>query len=772
MQQQQQRLLSQLILLLGLWLAASACNVTKHLPEGQNLYRGSTVQVSTESKKNDKELDGDLKLLLRPKPNTSILGIRYKLWFYYVAGEPKGKGLRYFIRNKLGEPPVLAGDFNVEKNRTILQNRLENRGYFHARVEADTTVKGREMTAHFRATTGPQYKFKSIQFPSDSSELGKAIANIQRRSLLKVGDPYNLDNIRNERVRIDATLKNRGFYFFNPEYILVYADTTVGTHEVDARLVVKPVAPEKARHIYRINDIWVYPTYTVERDSLLAEAPSERYGDFNIIDPDHTFKPKTFERNLIFKPGDVYSRRQHNLSLNRLVTLGVFKFVKARFEEVDTVGYYLDPYYFLTPLPKKRWTAEITGLTKSNNATGSELRISWLNRNFLRGAELFSISAYGGIEQQVSGNVNVGTQRYGGEANLYIPRIVAPFRIGTNSSFVPSTRFSVAYEYFNRTDQYLLNSIRGSYGFVWKSSFKVEHQFNPIAINYVRPVRIDSLFQLRIDTDIVLARSIERQFIFGPNYNFNYTDLARPNNRLHNFYFNLNLDAPGNLLGLVTGTTFKPASERVGSGQLFNTPFSQYARVEAEVRHYLRLGKSPTTKLASRFLVGYGKPFGNSDQLPFIKAFFIGGTNSIRAFRARSLGPGTYYVRNFRTSGFLPDQPGDMKLELNTELRAKLVSVVHGAVFLDAGNIWTIKEDPKRPGSQFTNQFLNQLAVGGGVGIRVDITFIVLRLDLATPLRKPYLPDGPAWVFDQFQPGSAAWRRENLVLNIAIGYPF
>ncbi len=210
--------------------------------------------------------------------------------------------------------------------------------------------------------------------------------------------------------------------------------------------------------------------------------------------------------------------------------------------------------------------------------------------------------------------------------------------------------------------------------------------------------------------------------------------------------------------------------------KIFNAPFSQYIRGEAEFRHYLSLGRlrrERINQLVSRVIVGVGYGYGNSTTMPFIKQFFIGGTNSIRAYQARSLGPGTFYGGNpVVKNTFLPDQPGDIKIEMNTELRFKLFSFLRGALFADAGNIFTIKTDSARPGSKFSSVFFNQLAVGAGIGIRADIQFLVLRFDVAIPVRKAYLPGGPAWVFNQINFSDKLWRRENIIYNIAIGYSF
>jgi outer membrane protein insertion porin family len=224
------------------------------------------------------------------------------------------------------------------------------------------------------------------------------------------------------------------------------------------------------------------------------------------------------------------------------------------------------------------------------------------------------------------------------------------------------------------------------------------------------------------------------------------------------------MDLSGNVAGLITN----PNAKKGDTARIFNAAFSQYVKTEADARYYLQI--SDNVIWANRVIAGFGLPYGNSGSLPFIKQFFVGGTNSIRAFRSRSLGPGTY--RDTSNSTFLADQSGDIKMELNTELRAKLFSIVHGAIFVDAGNVWLYNEDPNKPGSKFTKDFMNQLAVGGGAGLRFDISFLVLRLDLAIPFRKPWLPPGERWVLDKIDFKSAAWRRENLIFNLGIGYPF
>lgn len=745
------------------------CSNTKYLPKGELLYVGPKVEVedSIIKRKERKALASELKGLVRPKPNSKILGLRPKLWIYNIAGEPKKeKGIRHWLRTKVGEPPVLFSQVDLEYNSSVLQNYAENRGYFKTRTEADSTRRKKKATADFKVMPGVQYKIREVIFPQDSSEIAEAIRRATRRSALKKGNPYDLDVIKAERERIDSRLKERGFYFFGPDYLLIKVDSTVGKHEVDLRMTIKPETPERAKEIFKINDIFIYPNYSIKLDTVVYNpADITQHGDFTIIDSVETFKPFIFDRTLYFKKDDIYNRKDHNLSLNRLVNMGPFQFVKNEFRLAEVEGNYLDAYYFLTPSPKKSIRVELAGKTNSANYTGTELTVNWSNRNAFRGAELLQISGFGGIEVQVSGqNKGFNVYRVGSEASVIWPRFITPFEVHSASGFVPRTKATISYEYQNREKLYSLNSFRGSFGYLWKEDITKEHQLNVTDITFVSPTNVTDLYRQQIVDNPSLEKVIEKQLIFGPSYSYTFTNTMRKR-RKHTFYYKGSVDLSGTLAGLFTGANIKKGD----TIKLFDVPFSQFVRIENDFRHYMRLGQN--SSLASRVIVGAGLAYGNSRDLPFIKQFFIGGTNSVRAFRARSIGPGSHDPQTEENS-FLPDQSGDLKFEFNTEYRAKLFSVVHGAVFLDAGNIWLLNKNPNQPGAEIKKDFLKELAVGTGVGLRFDLSFLVLRTDLAFPLRKPYLPEGERWVGDDINFGSSGWRKENLVFNLAIGYPF
>ncbi|MGC4036626.1 MAG: BamA/TamA family outer membrane protein [Chitinophagaceae bacterium] len=747
----------------------TSCGPSRYLPDGETLYTGANVKItSTElNKKQRKDLASTLTDLTRPKPNKKILGIRFKLFLYSIGGRSaREKSLGGWFRRKFGEPPVLASDVNVDYNIKVLESTLQNRGFFQAVTEGDTVTKGRKTAANYTIQTGPLYHINAIQFPHDSSVLVKTILEDSSKTFLRTKKPFDLAVIKTERERIDASLKEKGFYYFNPDFIIVQVDSTIGNHLVNLYVKVKPGTPNQATKPYSINDVYIFTNFQINSkaaDTLKQNAAL--YKGYHLVDPKKQYKPKLFEKTMQFKPGEIYNRTDHNLTINRLVNLGLFKFVKNRFEPAITDSPKLNTYYYLTPFPKKSIRSEINASTKSNNLTGSSITIGWRNRNTFKAGELFTVDLTGGLEYQYSSELNgYNTYRAGAETNLVFPRFLVPFfDLNTKGGFVPKTNIMLAYDILNKRKLYSLNSFRLNYGYSWKEDVKKEHQLNPISITYVQPLNVTPEYDSLAATNIALQRAIDKQFILGSNYNYNYNELLS-NKVTSGIYFNGNVDLSGNIIGLASGANTKEGQTKY----IANAQYSQYVRLEGEFRYYTKV--SSTSVLASRIITGIGIPYGNSTQLPYIKQFFSGGNNSLRAFRSRSVGPGTYQPP--QNLDFLPDEPGDIKLELNSELRAKLFSIVNGAIFVDAGNTWLFNADTAHPGGQFSNHFLKELAVGTGVGLRFDVTFLVLRLDVAFPLRKPYLPDGQRWVFDQINFGDPTWRKENIIYNIAIGYPF
>ncbi|RZJ80871.1 MAG: hypothetical protein EOO47_06180 [Flavobacterium sp.] len=763
--------LTKTYLLLITCLILAGCSSTRRLKPGQYLYTGAEVKINPDSSgriKDEKQVKATLESKTRPRPNASILGIKWKLQLHNLAPDTvKPKGIGNWLKNKIGEKPVLMSEVKLKFNNDVLKSYLISQGYLQAEVIGDTTIKGKKGKAIYTANTGDRYKINSITFPKDTGNLTRIISQNKGNTLLKVGNFYDLDTYKNERVRIDNDLKENGYFYFSPDYLILQVDSTIGKNLVDINIAVKNIAPEAGLKPYTIKNINVYPNYTLRRDSVLRSLSPTIHKDFNIYDNRNTFKPRVFDRMIFFKKDEIYNRKDHNLSLNRMVNIGAFQDVRAEFLPVDSFkNNQLDLNIFLTPLKKNSLTFSVTGTQKTNNFVGSEVKLTQTTRNLFRGAEQLDISASGGFETQVSAPLGSRAQNSFSltlQGKLTFPQFIVPFyKPKSTSAFTPKTIASLSYQMLRRDTIYRLNSFKGEFGYNWKENQFKEHNFNPISVNLVRPSEtdkkaLDSLYALNPG----LEATLQQQFIIGSNYNFTYTNQMQENRR-NNVYFYGSLETGGNLWGL-----FTPKDE-LGQRSIFNVPLTQFVRLEADLRDYYKVTRNITW--ANRLNMGYGYAYGNSTSLPFIRQFFAGGSNDIRAFRARSLGPGTH--RADQNLAF-PDQGGDVKLMLNSELRFKIVSVLHGAVFVDAGNVWLRKEDPDKLGSEFKlkNTF-NELAVGTGAGLRVDATIFVIRLDGAFPIRKPYLPNGQRWVLNEVDFGSKTWRRENFILNIGIGYPF
>ena len=342
--------------------AISSCSVKRYLPAGEKLYRGSTVIVkkNPDVKTTSRNLRKQLKLAVTPRANKFLFGQPYKVWWWYKIGEPDPekaeRGLRALLRKRLGEAPVLSSRVNAKVTAENMQSFMENTGYFHTTVQGDTVNRGYFTKSIYTAQVQPQYKIKSITWVSDSSDLLKLLQERQKdNGVLKTGQAYRLSDISAERDQLDLYIKTRGYYYFNPDYLMAYADSTIGNREVALYLNVKKTIPELAKHAYKINNVIVFPNYTLispQLDTSLYGA--NRFDDLIIKDTTKKFNNRLFAQNITYRPGSVYNSRSQNTTLNRFINISAFKFVKNRFEAINDSGSErrMNVYYYLTPAKK------------------------------------------------------------------------------------------------------------------------------------------------------------------------------------------------------------------------------------------------------------------------------------------------------------------------------------------------------------------------------------------------------------------------------------
>ncbi|MDF2430921.1 MAG: hypothetical protein JWP44_552, partial [Mucilaginibacter sp.] len=473
---------------------------------------------------------------------------------------------------------------------------------------------------------------------------------------------------------------------------------------------------------------------------------------------------------ILLQPGDVYNRTEHNNSLSRIMELGPYKFVKNRFDDVTPDSALMDVYYFLTPQKRKSLQVELLARQTSANYNGSQINLSFRNRNTFNGAELFTLTLFVSSDLQFGGsNRGYNVYQYGIAPSVSWPRFISPFNFTTDNAFIPRTILTTGYTLIQRVKLYTLNSFNASWGYQWKPSLHKQHTLDLMDFTYVNAANVSKLYQDSIQhtRNPALAHVINNQLTFGPSYSYLYTNTTE-DYRTNNFYYMGKVSLSGNLYGILTGADTLSRKVR----KLFGTPFNQYVKLENEFRYYHKTG--PNSKIAARLMVDVGLPYGNSTVMPYTQQFFIGGPNSLRGFQARSIGPGAYNLPDALRQGtnFLPDESGDIKLEANIEYRPKLFSIVEGALFVDAGNIWLLHGNRDQPGAAFGKNFINQIAADAGVGLRFNLSVLILRTDVGFPIIEPSLPAGQHIVINQIDFGSSKWRGQNLVFNLAIGYPF
>jgi outer membrane protein assembly factor BamA len=592
------------------------------------------------------------------------------------------------------------------------------------------------------------------------------------KSLIKPGADYNLDILKNERIRIDAILKNKGYFYFNPDNLLFKADTSNVEQTVAFTLTLKDSLQKNATTIYHINNVFVDQNYSLIEKTSTSSKDTVIIEDIVFFGKEEqmAIRPKVLSKSIYFRKEEVFSRQNHTITLNRLMSLGIYKLVQVNFtENSGSVSGLLDVNILMTPLPKYTFRTGIDVVTKSNNFTGPQMSLSILNRNVFKGAELLHLNLAGSFETQLSGkDQNLFSYSFDPQLELTFPRFILPFPIRrTSSAFIPQTRLLLAYSFVKRVNYFDMNTLQFVFGYKWKENIRKEHELNPIDLSYTTVGNKSAEFEALVLANPFLAKSYEEKFIGGGNYSYTYNEQALTGKKLQK-YLHVKTEISGNVFTLAKIIS----GEKISSGNpatIAGSIYSQYAKLSLDVRGYYNFRDK--NRLVLRLFAGVGKPYGNSSVLPYSKQFFSGGPNSLRAFQYNSVGPGTYY-QNTNTYGF-SQLGGDVKLEMNTEYRFNIFRYFKGAVFVDSGNVWLSKSNPSEMGTPFkVSTFTDELAVGAGFGLRIDLSFFILRFDLAMPLRKPWLEENNRWVTNEIDFGSSAWRKDNLILNVAIGYPF
>ncbi len=757
------------IVIIALACLFAACSTTKYVQEDELLYNGTKITFTDSKKiKHKKQLASDLETFARPKKNSKL-----GLWFYNIFHNPdKEKGIGNWISGKLGDPPVLFQVSDAQRSQALMENYLHDNGYFGSVVTYDTLIQKKKVKISYNVTSEGQYQVRQVYFPEDTTPVTKFIQENIRKSKLKAGQPYRLADIQAERARLARIANNAGFFRFNEDFIYFFVDTTGGSLQTDLYLRIKPPTDTTRHERYYMHNVVVYPSYNLDKEIAPKLQDTIQYEELRIIQQQAFVKPQTLERAIAQDKGDLYAKKLQDQTINHLLDLGIFKFVNLKYqiiEQNDTN--YLQRIINLTPSLTQDVTAELEASTEATDFLGSALSGSYVHRNLFRGAERLDTRLSVGMQTQLNRRNTsipfINTLEFSAQASLSFPRFLVPFRLPEVSAYyVPKTKISISNNFQRRTNFFTINSFQTEFGYEWQMTRYQRHSFTPLNINLVQLLNTSNEFDTILNNNPRLRQSFSNTAILGLQYEFRYTD--QEINTFKNYlFFRGAVESSGNLASALAST-----GQNGESGKFLGTRFSQFIRFDTETRYnILNKGNS----LVGRLVIGVGIPYHNSSVMPYIKQFFVGGANSIRAFPIRGLGPGSVPPDTTARASFF-DQTGDMKIEANLEYRFDVFSFLEGAVFADAGNIWQLRnvdQDQTPPEAEFDfNNFHKQLAVGTGVGIRFDFSFLLLRLDIAFPLRKPFLPPSNRWLFDELKPLSGKWRRDNLVYNIAIGYPF
>ena len=743
-------------------LVLSSCSVKKYIPDDELLYNSGTVEVIDTVTENDNDnLKSELQSVLFPDANMKTWIGYPKLYFYYKAQREHPGIINKFLNKQIGEEPAYISDVKLDETKKLLDNRLENRGYFHSSLSAEIVrdTANKTAKAQYEVYLDRPYTMKTYTIERDSLDslqLFDYIEESMKNTLYKKDNNFDLSRFKAERQRIKNFLKTKGYYNFKSDFLKFEADTNqLKNKKFDLYLSLKPNVPKKAMVPYVIDDIDVYPNYNI--DSKEKDRDTTTVKNIDFVQAKTYFKPKRLRPFIEMKPGQLYNPKSGKNTSRRLGSIGSYKFVNINYKLKDTLvdslgRMHLDTKIELSPLNKQSVRIELQAVTKSNNFTGPGLKLSYTNRNLFKGGEVFRVSAHGNYEKQIFGGRSRGLSsiELGLTPSLTFPRLLFPIPIDYDFHYsTPRTQIKAGLSYLNRTQLYTLNSYNASFGYIWSENKFVTHRLTPLSVTYVKLGNTSDEFEGILDDNPFLRRSFEQQFIPNLMYSFTYNEIDKTDHR-GELYFNANFDIAGNLASLFD----KEIAD--GPNELLGLPYAQYAKTDVELRYHYATGSSGQ-ELVGRAFAGYGLPYGNSTSLPFIKQYFAGGPYSVRAFPIRSLGPGSYKPDEQDRESYF-DQAGDIRLEANLEYRFPIVSIVKGAFFADAGNVWLKNQNDALTGGQFSENFYKELGIGVGFGLRFDIQGFVLRFDLAAPVKRP----AQAWDFEYSKP----------VFNFAIGYPF
>lgn len=761
------------VVLLGFLIASLiSCSPTKYIPDNSYLLSNINIQFDENKNLNKK----DIKPYIKQRPNKRVLGFRFHIRMYSLSNPNKHKGIHNWLR-KIGEEPIVYDKNKTRESTQSIKKYLENKGYYFADVSDSVIYKTKNAKVVYSITPNRPYTIGSFAYLIEDSLIQKFVFQDSTKCLINTGQIFDKEKLQEERVRIETMLKNRGYFNFSKEYIVYEAKLKPESYSVAVTQNIKPAYTKTGGYIssglhqrYRIDSVFIYPDYI--SPFAMETTDSVFYGFLDTMNFGSTLfyyrskpsiKPQTLLQFNYILPGEIYRLKNVNKTYRQIINLGVFRLININFETnpqaiSDSLGFYpLHAYMELSSRKKQSYQFEIVG-TNTEGDMGARGNLSYSNLNLLKGAEVFRLTFTGAIEA-VTRYEEAGTlKEFGIQSRLDFPKFLIPFASRSLvKRFNPKTSIQAGYNFQDRP-KFTRTIANVSFGYVWKSGKFFAHSLYPAELNYVRVFNIDSTFASGLITN---RYSFEDHMISDSRYTLEFSnqDLGT----LKDFMFvRFSMESSGNMLNAYSQTA------ELDTLTIFNVPYFQYVKSDLDVRYYNVINR--INSVVFRFYAGVGYPFGNSSVLPFEKKYFAGGPNSVRGWSTRELGPGSFQdtssIINFSNT------MADIKIDLNLEYRFKLFWKLEGALFLDIGNIWDVREIEGREDAFFKwDSFYKQLAVGTGIGTRFDFSFFLIRLDFGMKLRDPIpFNNNHHWI-----PGNRSYNLrvgEDIAVHFGISYPF
>ena len=758
-------------------LLLASCSTTRFITDDQQLYTGQkTLKVANEGHGGTynaamSEIEG----ALAKAPNGALFGsssrqvFPFGLWVYNSYAHSTS-GLGKWIFRHLGSEPVLISTVNPELRVKAATNILHDYGYFNGIAGYEVIVhpkNEKKAKIQFYLDMKNPYFLDTIMYTRFNPDIEELFRRADRRSSLRKGEQFNVVKLDEERQRLSTLLRNRGYYYFRPEYIGYRADTTRVSGRVDLQILPKAGLPEQAKRQYYIGnrDLYLYSTKgEVPDDSVF-------YDDITIHYPKKLkLRPKVAKQRFRIDRGQLYAQTRSTRTQERFSELGIFRYTEMQFIPRDTLtaNDTLDVAVRSTFDFPYDSELELNMAFKSNDYAGPGAAYSITKRNVFYGGETFSIGVKGSYEWQTKSaggsGAKINSYELGMNTSLTFPRIVFPWLNKKYYDFPASTKFSLNVDQLNRAHYFKMLAFGGDATYTFQPTRVSRHSITPFRLTFNTLQRTTPEFKEILEERRSLEKAMQNQFIPALSYTYTYDNLSAWRRR-NRFWLQTSFTSAGN----ITSGVYALFGKKFGEEKTWlGSSLSQFLKLTGEVRYTWMIDRNQS--VATRFLAGAVYAYGANKFAPYSEQFFIGGANSVRAFTVRSIGPGSFKSKDERY-GYL-DQTGDMKLEGNIEYRFRIVSDLHGAIFLDAGNIWLLREDgggdndPGRPGGKIeAKNFFREIAVGTGAGLRYDLSFLVVRIDCGIGLHLPYETGKKGFY-------NIPTFKDGVGLHLAIGYPF